>query len=195
MRPAVKRRLVTLAAAASLLLCVATTVLWVRSFIRSDAVLYFANARRAWAIQSARGHLDFTNWTSDEPQQVPGFGAPGFQYKSGSAANYATAEDWGRGLDPSPDLGSAWFMGFGFLSYDAFPENRLRAIGIPHWFLALLCAIPPALRLRGWMGSWRNPAHNLCSACGYDVRATPDRCPECGAAPSDAGRAVGCGPR
>ena len=58
---------------------------------------------------------------------------------------------------------------------------------IPFWASLLFCAILPTARLAGWRRRRRRAGHlrtgaALCQRCGYDCRATPDRCPECGTA-------------
>jgi len=51
----------------------------------------------------------------------------------------------------------------------------------PLWVLSFLPLIPLSLRSASMLRRSRRRSGNLCVACGYDLRATPLRCPECGA--------------
>jgi hypothetical protein len=60
----------------------------------------------------------------------------------------------------------------------------------PYWAVLLAVVAPAGLWLgRAWRGARvrRRRRMGLCPACGYDLRGTPERCPECGA--------PGAGPR
>jgi hypothetical protein len=53
---------------------------------------------------------------------------------------------------------------------------------VAHWLLALLVLLLPAAYYARCRRKKRYPK-GLCPTCGYDLRATPDLCPECGAVP------------
>jgi hypothetical protein len=56
---------------------------------------------------------------------------------------------------------------------------------LPLWFLAITTGLPPALWLRAFRRRRRRRREGLCRRCGYDLRASPERCPECGQAIGD----------
>lgn len=55
-------------------------------------------------------------------------------------------------------------------------------LAVPIWPLALLSLALPAARLWATSRRRRRRRRGHCLRCGYDLRGTADRCPECGAA-------------
>jgi hypothetical protein len=187
----VKRRLYNLAAAVSLVLCVATVALWARSYCAADGrevtlkVTDAQNAsvtRRSVILSSFRGSMDGTYlW---------------FMGPKVSRAGAGRRIDWSvdawtnqpQDVIPVHDPAERWrasayrsLMGFGYSQGGRHGERSL-SFFVPHWALAALAASVPSL---WWLGRRRrriSQRDGLCPTCGYDLRATPDRCPECGMA-------------
>jgi hypothetical protein len=74
-------------------------------------------------------------------------------------------------------VGSAW-IGFHY----AADRTGFRLIGVPLWFPACVCLVALIISIRAWRRRRRDPT-KVCASCGYDLRATPERCPECGRVP------------
>ena len=75
-------------------------------------------------------------------------------------------------------VGGAGFAGLGISDAGTTPGGGQGyfVVSVPLWLPAALLIVLPAVRL----AFRRRVAKGLCRRCGYDLRATPERCPECG---------------
>jgi hypothetical protein len=181
-----KRRLLNLLTALSLLLCVAVALLWVRGHWVADCVRYTRLTAPApavggrldeWNVLSGKGVValvrESRRWSPRPPtaKQIkpPEAGLTRFTI---SPAAFDVARDgvWQR---------------IGFNYYDSSsPSRTVRGVRVPHWLLAALTAAAPALWAVRRRRRREGPARSgVCPRCGYDLRATPGRCPECGTMP------------
>jgi hypothetical protein len=63
---------------------------------------------------------------------------------------------------------------------------RTFELALPNALALPLLGVLPFEYLRRAKRANRAARAGLCAACGYDLRATPDRCPECGVVPGPA---------
>jgi hypothetical protein len=184
------RPLINLAAAAALLLTIATCILWSRSYRSSEKITWMRDRGQS-SLRSAQGHVVFHLYQADRSSR-PG-DLRGLQYTR-DAANPATMELLGVFFlcsDASVRL-VHWDRG-GFAWTRRSSSNTLIVTAVaPFWSVALAAAAPPmgwaTLRLRSRRRARIRKNCGLCPTCGYDLRATPTRCPECGTIPATAAK-------
>ena len=66
-------------------------------------------------------------------------------------------------------------------------ENVATSVVVPWWSFCVIGAVLPLVATRRLIRTrrWRKQKRDgLCTNCGYDLRATPGRCPECGYVPA-----------
>lgn len=176
----------------SLLLCAATLALWGWSYHRADHV-----AAGYWGYRPHRGY----------PMYFDAWGVKGFNTRgrwmvlgqlhacvAGPGRRETVPREKGRKVnltiaDPGEitaieqDLSGAsgaWAsLGFRYMS-----KRNVWAFAMPHSAAAGILAVLPALGVIRLRRRRRDQRAGLCRHCGYDLRATPLRCPECGMTPS-----------
>jgi hypothetical protein len=181
-----------------LLAGVAAAVLWVRSYRALDQ-LYGNLWCTGFDANSFNGQCQFRLTTRYQLRH--GTLEPPGMYTSPQAFDFLERDDTPPGSNFI--VRQRWPLrdtGFWRADPDVFPRPELRRwlgfardgpgrymwvrlLIVPYWLVILVLALPlPVFAVR-WVCRRRRSRAGLCASCGYDLRASPGRCPECGAEP------------
>ena len=200
-----RHRLFNIGAATSLLLCLATVVLILRAQSTTDVIIATTSPGRAVMIWSAYGEVGIGTAEGWPVEQRVAWLSPRLVAYADPGSNLA----WCCGVRYPP---LHWpTCGWGKLEFYRGPVHTLliseqqqkqnsswfgpisgAVIAIPSMPLAYVSALVPF----AWIArlstkrvrTFDRRRRGLCLSCGYDLRASHVRCPECGAAISHSGR-------
>jgi hypothetical protein len=189
----IARKKLAICAAFSLLLAMLAAGTWVRSGNCYDFFqLHYGRDPRAdlhrsytcdvrvslgtMLVQFRRDEFEpeFFASRTDEGAQVfrAGFRA-GFDSDHWSYKPSSVSRDLTHGFGHEYQVAHSWAGHF----------EDVRIVAFPLWLPLTVFLIVPAWWLVRFIRSLRRDRTGLCLVCGYDLRATPGRCPECGAVP------------
>jgi hypothetical protein len=171
------------------LLSIGAAVLWARSYSGTD---YLARRRVTSQAHAIETHGRRIAWTRGDIRLSVTVDA---YYPSPSSVLVPFEDepaqwDWGRlgaghlGWDKFDGL-TFWnrlgFHGYRGSTTSSFADWSEDGIAFPAWLPVAAFALPTVISLRRAARAGRRRAAGLCRRCGYDLRATLERCPECGA--------------
>ncbi|MDB5355283.1 MAG: hypothetical protein JWN24_1736 [Phycisphaerales bacterium] len=170
-----RRRLFTLAAAGSLLLCVATGVVWVRSDDARSAVRFDWRGA-GYALYSDRGRIGVDNSPAIDDFRVEQRRVilKELEKQQRLMAFLASKGDEEKNR-PTFMENPNW------ITTAAANEPAAIRYAVPYWPIILVLLILPAIWLMGYRRSLIRLGRGCCRGCGYDLTGnTSGVCPECG---------------
>jgi hypothetical protein len=164
--PPMPRRLFTVLSALSLVLCLALVVAWVRSYAVETILL---ESRPGQLLLIGVDDVPETVHKNREGQSIEDFLA-GLSHWNPPQEQRLLGFYLARGGSGTRVVGPG----------NSYTLQYFWVLGVPYWPLVLLTLIAPAWWMWRRRTALRRARANACANCGYDLRATPGRCPECG---------------
>ena len=161
----------------SLLLCGVLVIFYVRSFWKADYAFRVSEVN--WThLTSSRGRVEGYWKTSN----VRRFGPQRLYYSVRVPTDLALDPPFPASADPA--LHRRWAVGSWGLTVDRDASDVVRILVVPYWALVLGLGVAPVIRFGLWYRRTSRRRERLlagcCVQCGYDLRASRERCPECG---------------
>jgi hypothetical protein len=172
-------RVFSLAAILLLALCLGTVALWFRS---RATVNYFSYT---WEAEPGDPGKLRTLALTTTPDHFAFFALSRRNNNNPRGLAHSQAKPYG--FVPS---GRTWTVGPVIAAADERPPYIQLSLYLQNWALTGLLAVVPAMWLLRRLLRLRSQPAGFCRKCGYDMRATPERCPECGTTPTPAAAAL-----